>query len=156
MEGGREIMPVKRRAGFQRRQNPELNRALGDVRRAMRRQETTVVEERMISTRGSGGGDGGNGGLQPYSGSSIEVFVYNPDDPANPSVSIGTATTDAAGFWEIDIAEWCLTNDFMEPFPITIARNGSVIRHEATPPTLSWLDNGIILSVYVNGQELHA
>lgn len=152
-------MTVKRRAAFPRRQDPELNRALGDVRRAMRRQETTVTEERIISTgrRGGGGGGGGDGGgLQPYAGSSIEVFVYNQDDPANPVDSIGTTTTDAAGFWEIDIAEWCLTNDFMEPFPITIARNGAVIRHEASPATLSWLDSGVLLSVYVNGQELQA
>lgn len=153
-------MALKRRASFQHRIDPDLNRAMREVRRVVNLQQTSIAEGRVtVLGVGAGAPSGvGAGVLKAYSGAAIDIYVYKPSDPSNPDTLIGSTTTDVTGHWELDLASYCWTNSIMNAFQITYKRDGVVIGHKCTPEAFWENANDPVdgyLPIMVNGRELH-
>ncbi len=152
-------MPIRRGTVFTPRGDRGQRRSLDEIATEIDRTRggsSTVISSRTIV--GSGGGESAPSpsGLVPYAGAAIQVYLYDPDDPGSPGTLIGETTTNAAGYWELDVASYCWDNDFNTPFPVTIKRDGVVIREQNVPD--SYLENpggDGFMPIMVSNYELH-
>lgn len=138
------------------RRGPRHQRKLADEV-ATRLTSTQSGGTTVVRTGGGGGGSGGVSGVRAYTGRTIDVYVYDPDNPTTPGTLIGSTVTDAAGYWEFDVASYCWTNSIANAFLVTILRDGAFVRHQTVPEAF-WQNAGGTgyLPLMVSNHELHA
>jgi len=114
--------------------DPEMNRALRHLTQQLNTLLGGVSAGSISMVRTSGGGSGAaSKHLRAISGATIDLYVYKTADPDNPDESIGSTSTDGLGFWEYDLASFCWTNEYNNPFMVTYKRDGEVMGHRTAP-----------------------
>jgi len=77
--------------------------------------------------------------VKPVAAATIALYVYKVGNPNNPTESIGSTLTDEVGYWEYNLADFCWSNGYGNPFMVTYKRNGTVKGHR-TAPDHFWLN----------------
>ncbi len=152
-------MPTRRGISFSPRGDRDQRRSMDEVAAELDRVRGGSTSPGVVIRIGGGGGGGGSpapSGIQPFAGSVIQVYLYDPDDPGSPGTLIGETTTDSAGYWELDVASYCWDNGFSTPFPVTIKRDGLVIREQNVVDSYIVNPGGDgFLPMIVSNRELH-